>query len=61
MTEAKLSAGLTCAQGMLYIMQVLQSLGLKVKLLLWLELDKKGTVDLAIKLKIGMYVDKMAH
>ena len=46
--EAELGTGVTCAQDMLYVMQVLQSLELKVKLPMLLEMDKKVAVDLAI-------------
>ena len=52
-TEAELYAGVTCAQDMLYVMHVLQSLGLEVELPMVLEIDNKGTVDLANNWSIG--------
>ena len=45
--EAEQTAGVLCAKDMLYIWNVLESMGLKVKLPILLELDNKGTVDLA--------------
>ena len=41
--EAEASAGIACAQDMLYIMKLLESMGLKVKK----PIDNKGAVDLA--------------
>ena len=46
-TEAEASAGIACAQDMLFIMKLLESMGLKVKKPMILEIDNKGTVDLA--------------
>ena len=45
--EAELYAGISCARDMLYVKHVLESLGLKVKLPMKLEMDNKGVVDLA--------------
>ncbi len=45
--ETEQTAGVLCAQGMLYIWNVLKSMELKVKLPMLLEMDNKGTVDLA--------------
>ena len=45
--EAELAAGVTCSQGILYVMRVLESIGLKVKKLMLLEMENKGVVDLA--------------
>jgi hypothetical protein len=45
--EAEQTAGVLCAKDMSYIWNVLKSMGLKVKLPILLELDNKGTVDLA--------------
>ena len=52
-TEAELYAGVTCAQDMLYVKNVLESIGLKVKLPMILEIDNKGAVDLANNWSIG--------
>ena len=52
-TEAELYAGVTCAQDMLYVMNVIISLGCKVKLPKQLQIDNRGTVDLANSWSIG--------
>ena len=52
-TEAKLSRGVTCAQDMLYVKQVLQSLELKMKLPVLLQMDNRGAVDLANNWSLG--------
>ena len=46
-TEAKLAAGVTEVQGMLYVMRVLESMDLKVKKPMVLEMDNKVAFDLA--------------
>ena len=46
-TEAEGAAGVMVAQDMLYVYQLLQSLGLEVELPMILEMDNKGAVDLA--------------
>jgi hypothetical protein len=46
-TEAELVSGTQCAQDMLFIMRVLESIGLKVKKPMILEIDNKGAVDLS--------------
>jgi len=46
-TEAETMAAVECAQDMLFTMHVLQSIGLTVELPMILEVDNKGTVDLA--------------
>ena len=46
-TEAELVAATSCAQEMLFIMRVLESIGLKVKKPMILENNNKGTKDLA--------------
>lgn len=51
--EAELYAGISCAQDMLYVKHVIESLGLKVKLPMKLEIDNKGAVDLANNWSIG--------
>jgi hypothetical protein len=45
--EAEQTAGVLCAQDMLYIQNVLKLMGLKVKLPMLLEMGSKGTVDFA--------------
>ena len=52
-TEAELSAGVTCAQDMLYVMNLLKSIGLKVKLPMVLEMDNRGALDLAHNWSVG--------
>ncbi len=51
--EAEQTAGVLCAQDMLYVRHILESMGLKVKLLMILEMDNKGAVDLANNWSIG--------
>jgi hypothetical protein len=51
--ESELYAAVTCAQDMLYVKNVLKSLGLKVKLPMILEVDNKGAVDLANNWSVG--------
>ena len=46
-TEAEQASGVTCAQDMIFVMRSIQSIGLKVKLPMILEMDNKGAVDLA--------------
>jgi hypothetical protein len=43
-TKAETYAGVTCVQDMLYLKNVLESLGLKVKLPMVLEMDNQGVV-----------------
>jgi hypothetical protein len=52
-TEAELSAGSSCAQDLLFAMRVMESLGLKVKKSMILEMDNKGSVDLANNWSVG--------
>ncbi len=51
--EAEQTAGVLCAQDMMYVRNVLESMGLKVKLPMILEMDNKGGVDLANNWSIG--------
>ena len=51
--EAKLYAGIACAQDMLYVKHVIELLGLKVKLPMIMEMDNKGAVDLANNWSVG--------
>jgi len=46
-TEAELVSATQCAQDMLFDMRVLESMGLKVKKPMILEIDNKGAVDLS--------------
>ena len=46
-------AALSCAQDMLYAKRIMESLGLKVKLPMILEVDNKGAVDLINNWSIG--------
>ena len=45
-TEAELYAAVQCVQDMLYVMRLLNSMGLKVKKPMVLKVDNKGAVDL---------------
>ena len=51
--ESELAAGTSCAQEMLYVMRVMESLGLKVKKPMILEMDSKAAVDLANNWSVG--------
>jgi hypothetical protein len=46
-TSAELVSGTQCAQDMLFIMRVIESMGLKVKKPMVLEVDNKGAIDLS--------------
>ena len=52
-TEAELVSATQCAQDMLFIMRVLESVGLKVQKPMILKVDNKGAVDLANNWSIG--------
>jgi hypothetical protein len=52
-TKAETYEGVTCVQDMFYMKNVLESLGLKVKLSMVLEMDNQGAVYLAINWSIG--------
>jgi hypothetical protein len=51
--ESELASGTSCAQEMLYVMRVMESLGLKVKKPMILEMDSKAAVDLANNWSVG--------
>jgi len=51
--EAEQTTGVLCAQDMLYVWHILESMGLKVKLPMILEMDNRGAVDLANNWSIG--------
>jgi hypothetical protein len=52
-TEAELVSATQCAQDMLFIMRILESIGLKVQKPMVLEIDNKGAVDLAHNWSVG--------
>jgi hypothetical protein len=52
-TEAKTVAAVECTQDMLFGMHLLESMGLKVKKPMVLEIDNKGAKDLAHNWSIG--------
>ena len=63
-TEAEGAAGVTCAQDMLYVHNVVTSLGIDVELPMLLEIDNKGAVDLANNWSVGgrtRHVDVRNH
>ncbi len=51
--EAKLNAAVLCVQDMIYGKNLLESVGLKVQLLMVLEMDNKGAVDLIHSFSVG--------
>jgi hypothetical protein len=51
--EAELFAAVLCAQDMLFAMRILNSVGLKVKLPMKLEIDNRGTVDFIHNNSVG--------
>jgi hypothetical protein len=52
-TKAETYAGVTCVQDMFYMKSILESLGLRVKLPMVLEMDNQGAVYLANNWSIG--------
>jgi hypothetical protein len=52
-TEVEGTAGVTEAQAMLFVYNILKSLGLKVQLPMVLEMDNKGAVNLANSWSVG--------
>lgn len=52
-TESERSAGVTCAQDMLFIMRVVESMQLNVKKTIKIYVDNKGAVDLANNRSVG--------
>ena len=52
--EAEQTAGVLCAQDMLYDRHIIKLMGLNVKLPMILEMDNKGAVDLANNWSIGV-------
>ena len=52
-TEAELYADIMAAQDILYLLYVLESIGLQACLPMILEVDNKGTVDLANRWSVG--------
>jgi hypothetical protein len=53
-TEAELVAAAQCMQDMLFAMRVVESMGLKVKKPMILEIDNKGAVDLTHNWSVGV-------
>ena len=51
--EEELYAAVMTAQDMLYVLHVLESIGLQAQLSMILEVDNKGTVDLVNSWSIG--------
>jgi hypothetical protein len=52
-TKAETYAGITCVQDMLYMKNVLELLGLRVKLPMFLEINNQGAVYLANNWSVG--------
>ena len=52
-TPLELDAAAECAQDMLFAKQIMESIGLQVKLPMVLEVDNKGTVDLINNWSVG--------
>jgi hypothetical protein len=52
-TKAEIYAGVTCVQDMMYMRNVLESLGLKIKLPMVLEMGNQGAVYLANNWIVG--------
>ena len=53
MTEAELFSKLMCAQDMLFVMMIINSMGLKVKLPIKLEIDNKGAKHILHNWSVG--------
>ena len=63
-TETEGGAGVLCAQGMLYVFHLIESLGQKVELHMVLEIDNKGAVQFANNWSVGgrtRHVDVRNH
>ena len=52
-TEAELMSATECAQDMLYVMWILESIGLSVKKPMTLEVDNEDAVDIANSWSVG--------
>jgi hypothetical protein len=52
-TEAKLFAAVMAVQDILFIMRIIESMGLRVKKLMVLEIDNKGAKDLVNNWSVG--------
>ena len=52
-TEAEQDSSVSCVQDMLFVMHVIESLGLQVEKPMIIEIDNKGTVDLANNWSVG--------
>lgn len=53
MTEAKISAGVMVVQDILYIYQLLELIGLGIRLPMLLNMDNSRAVDIAIRGSVG--------
>jgi hypothetical protein len=51
--EAEQTLGVLCAQDIMYVWNILESMGLNVKLPMTLEMDNKGAVDLQTAGELG--------
>jgi hypothetical protein len=63
-TEAEMGAGVTCVQDMMYVYNLMSSMGLQVQLPIVLEMDNQGAVDLANGWSVGgrtRHVDVRIH
>jgi hypothetical protein len=52
-TEAELIAATSCAQEMMYVKKVLESIGMEIKLPMTLRMDNKGAKDLINNWSVG--------
>ena len=52
-TEAETVAAVTCVQDMMFVKNIIESMGLEVKLPMRLEIDNKGAVDLVHNFSVG--------
>jgi hypothetical protein len=52
-TEAEINAAVLCVQDMLYAKNLIEPIGLKVKLSMVLEIDNKGAVDIINSFSVG--------
>jgi hypothetical protein len=52
-TESELISGTECAQDMMYTLQIVRSIGLKIELPMIVEIDNKGMVDISNNWSVG--------
>ena len=53
MTVAEINAAVLCVQDMLYVKNLIKSIGLKVQLSMILEINNKGAVDIINSFSVG--------